>query len=147
LQQAFSVLLPSVPDAMSPGRGSYPVTVGVGFSTAELIVSPEPIGYHAIEIPDAVVITSADGLAHNSKRITAMVKGKLFIDISLDVPETGAQVHNHDFRSMGSRSASLFALFMFAARTGYVSRDALYRTVIDSRLQEKIPLARIMERI
>ncbi len=128
-------------------KGSYPVTVGVGFSTAELILSPEPIGYHGIEIPDAVVITSADGLAHNSKRIAEMVKGKLFIDTSLDPPETGAEVHSHDFRSTGSRSASLFALFMFAARTGYVSRDALYRTVIDSRLQEKIPLARIMELI
>jgi 2-oxoglutarate/2-oxoacid ferredoxin oxidoreductase subunit beta len=128
-------------------KGSYPVTVGVGFSTAELIVSPEPIGYHGIEVPDAVVITSADGLAHNSKRIAAMVKGKLFIDASLDSPQTGAEVHSHDFRSLGSRSASLFALFMFAAETGYVSRDALHRTVIDSGLQKKIPLARIMERI
>ncbi len=128
-------------------KGSYPVTVGVGFSTAELIISPALIDYHGIDVPDVVVITSGDGLVHCRRKVEDMKKGMLFIDFSLDVPETGAKVYRHDFRSIGSRSACLYALFRFAADTGYVSVEALSHTTGYSGLSEKIPVDRIKELI
>ena len=46
-------------------KRSYPVTVGVGFSTAEINLSKEDIHFHGINIPDLVVITSKEGLNHS----------------------------------------------------------------------------------
>jgi 2-oxoglutarate/2-oxoacid ferredoxin oxidoreductase subunit beta len=128
-------------------KGSYPVTVGVGFSTAELIISPFPIGYHGIDIPDIVVVTSGDGLANCRSRIENMADGILFIDSSLQAPETGATVHSYDFRSIGARAACLFAIFRFADSTGYISKETLYRTISDGGLSDKIPVKRISELI
>jgi 2-oxoglutarate/2-oxoacid ferredoxin oxidoreductase subunit beta len=43
-------------------KNDYPVTVGSGFSLSEVTLSPEPILYTGIEHPDAVIVTSADGV-------------------------------------------------------------------------------------
>ncbi len=43
-------------------KNDNPVTVGTGYSTAELKVSPTPIGFTGIEQPDVVIVTSRDGL-------------------------------------------------------------------------------------
>ncbi len=128
-------------------KGSYPVTVGVGFSTAELIISPFQIGYHGIDIPDVVVVTSGDGLAHCRSRIEKMAGGILFIDSSLQAPGTGADVRSYDFRSIGARAACLYALFRFADSTGYISKETLYRVISDGGLADKIPVKRISELI
>ena len=124
-------------------KGSYPVTVGVGFSTAEINLSPKAINFHGINIPDMVLITSADGLAHNRKRIEAMRKGILFIDSSLEVPPTGAKVISHNFRGIGPRNASIFAVLMFALKTGTVSSESVFKTIEEEGLGEKLPVAKI----
>jgi pyruvate/2-oxoacid:ferredoxin oxidoreductase beta subunit len=43
-------------------KNDYPVTVGSGFSLSEVTISPEPILYTGIERPDAVIVTSSDGV-------------------------------------------------------------------------------------
>jgi pyruvate/2-oxoacid:ferredoxin oxidoreductase beta subunit len=126
-------------------KGSYPVTVGVGFSTAEVNLSPGPIHFHGIGVPDMVLITSADGLNHNRARIAGMKEGLLLIDDSLDVPPTGAEVVRHDFRGIGARSAALYGVFMLALKTGFISTEPLFRTIAEEGLEEKIPVARIKE--
>jgi 2-oxoglutarate/2-oxoacid ferredoxin oxidoreductase subunit beta len=126
-------------------KGSYPVTVGVGFSTAELIISPENIRFHGIDIPDVVVVTSFDGLAHSRKKIEKMEKGILIIDSSLPVPDTGAKVYTRDFRSIGVRYASLLALFFFASETACLSDDSLLRTIDDAGFSGKVPVEKINE--
>ncbi len=128
-------------------KGSYPVTVGVGFSTAEVIISPRPVIFHGIDIPDVVVVTSGDGLAHCKRRIKAMKRGTVFADTSLELPETGAAVVRQDFRSAGIRSACLFALFRMSADTGIISLGTLHRTVLESRLSPKVPVDKIMEMV
>ncbi len=128
-------------------KGSYPVTVGVGFSTAELVISPQPIRYHGIDVPDIVVVTSEDGLAHCKRRIERMEKGMVFIDSSLESPRTGARLNRHDFRSIGARTACLYALLRFSADTGMIAADALFQTVEESGIREKIPLEKIRELI
>ena len=126
-------------------KGSYPVTVGVGFSTAEVNLSPREIHFHGIAIPGLAVITSADGLAHNKERITKMESGFLFIDQSLEVPPTGAKVIQHDFRGVGARNASLYAVFFMALKTGILSTESLFKTIEDEGLSEKLPMAKIKE--
>jgi 2-oxoglutarate ferredoxin oxidoreductase subunit beta len=82
-------------------KGSYPVTVGVGFSTAEVVLSRAPVLYHGVPQPDAVIVTSADGLANQRERIRRMTGGVLWLDASLPVPETGAEVRGGGFSGTG----------------------------------------------
>ena len=124
-------------------KGSYPVTVGVGFSTSEVNISPEPIHYHGMEVPDALLVTSIDGLNHQKKHIEAMTDGLLIIDSSLDVPKTGAKVLSHDFRVAGPRNAALYALLYFAKINGMVTRNAIVGALHDMGLGEKIPIDKI----
>jgi pyruvate/2-oxoacid:ferredoxin oxidoreductase beta subunit len=121
-------------------KGSYPVTVGVGFSTAELIVSRQPILYHGISQCDAAIITSEDGLAHNRERIQAMDGGTAWLDESLEVPETGAEVRRRDFRGRaGPRNAAIYGLLTFVAETDVVPTAALLAAVRESSIAEYIP--------
>ncbi len=126
-------------------KGSYPVTVGVGFSTAEINLSPKEINFHGIGVPDMVVITSADGLAHNKKRIENMQEGTLFIDSSLDVPNTGAKVIQQDFRGIGARNAAIYAMLFFAMKTGIISTESIFKTIEEEGKAEKLPISKIKE--
>jgi Pyruvate/2-oxoacid:ferredoxin oxidoreductase gamma subunit len=44
-------------------KGEYPITVGTGFSTAEVILSEKRIRYTGLSDPDVMIILSEDGLA------------------------------------------------------------------------------------
>lgn len=121
-------------------KGSYPVTVGVGFSTAEVIVSRDPILYHGIPHCDVAVITSRDGLEHNRERIEAMNQGTVWLDKSLEIPETGADVRVHDFRGhAGPRNAAIYSLLTFVGESGMIPTQALLTTVKESSIGEYLP--------
>lgn len=121
-------------------KGSYPVTVGVGFSTAELVLSRRPIGFHGIPRPDAVLVTSEDGLQHEAERIRRMDRGTVWLDESLPVPETGAEVRVRDFRGRaGRRNAAIVALLTFARETGVVPPEAFVEAVRQSPIGRHVP--------
>ncbi len=149
VQQAAEILARA---AMAAGlhvtkKGSYPVTVGVGFSTAEVILSRSPIFYHGVHEPDAVVITSMDGLRNQQDRIREMQWGILWLDASLPVPETGAEVRIRDFRGhAGARYAALYALWMVLQETGILPPEALLEAVQGTPLADRIPRERFAPR-
>ncbi len=121
-------------------KGSYPVTVGVGFSTAEVIISPQPILYHGVSVCDVAVITSQDGLAHNLERIQRMESGTVWLDESLEVPITSADVQVRDFRGYaGPQNAAIYALLTFAEESGLVGVDAMLTAVRQSSIGRHIP--------
>jgi pyruvate/2-oxoacid:ferredoxin oxidoreductase beta subunit/Pyruvate/2-oxoacid:ferredoxin oxidoreductase gamma subunit len=123
-------------------KGSYPVTVGVGFSVAEVVLSRTPILYHGVSQPDAVIITSADGLANQRERIGQMTGGVLWLDSSLPVPETGAEVRVRDFRGRaGARNAALYALLTFLRETEVIPPEAFIETVRESPLGKHVDLS------
>ncbi|MBE0639204.1 MAG: 2-oxoacid:acceptor oxidoreductase family protein [Bacteroidales bacterium] len=124
-------------------KGSYPVTVGIGFSTAEINLSQAEINFHGINVPDIVVVTSSDGLAHSRKRIEMMKSGKLFIDLSLTAPATGAEIIPYDFRGIGSRTASLFATMFFILKTGVIPIEAIFDTIESEGLSTKLPVDKL----
>lgn len=45
-------------------KDDYPITVRTGHSAAEVILSPQPVIYTGVEIPDLVLILSPEGLKH-----------------------------------------------------------------------------------
>ena len=121
-------------------KGSYPVTVGVGFSTAEVIISPRPILYHGISACDAAVITSAEGLANNLERIRGMERGTVWLDESLEVPPTGAEVRGRDFRGRaGPQNAALYALLTFVEESSLIPLEAMVAVVRQSAIGKHIP--------
>ncbi len=124
-------------------KGSYPVTVGVGFSTAELNLSPEKINFHGINIPDVAIITSTDGLNHNKKRIGHMQKGVLYIDSSLEVPDTGAEVIKYDFRSLGAKNAALASIVLFAVKSQIINHESIFKTIEEEAAGKKLPVDKI----
>jgi len=91
------------------------------------------------------IITSADGLAHNRKKIEAMKEGTLIIDSSLPVPQTGAEVIQHDFRALGARNAAIFSVFFFAIKTGIISTEAIFKVIENEGKADKLPLTKIKE--
>uniref|UniRef100_A0A7C3NAF8 Thiamine pyrophosphate enzyme TPP-binding domain-containing protein n=1 Tax=candidate division WOR-3 bacterium TaxID=2052148 RepID=A0A7C3NAF8_UNCW3 len=91
-------------------RGSYPVTVGVGFSTSEVILSPEDDCTYNVNSPDIIIITSVDGLTVNIEKLKTF-KGKLYLDSSLETPQTEAEIKRYDFRKFGPKNSSVFSLF------------------------------------
>ncbi len=126
-------------------KGSYPVTVGVGFSTAELNLSPGPIHFHGIDTPDLAIITSEDGLNHNRKRIMAMQQGSLLIDSGLAVPETSARVIRRDFRSVGARNAAICAVLYFARQFGVLTEEILLHIMEQEGKAAKLPIEKIRQ--
>ena len=122
-------------------KGSYPVTVGVGFSAAELILSPVEILYTGSPEPDLLCVTSQEGLDYSRKTIEAMQGGTLFIDSSLGVPATGARVIRFPFRDNGgAKSASVYAVFYMLHQSGLFPVDALKEIFSRSRIASKINL-------
>ena len=126
-------------------KGSYPVTVGVGFSTAEVNMSPQKIHFHGISIPQVAIITSEDGLNHNRNRIQQMASGTLYIDSSLTAPDTGARIVSMDFRSVGTRNASIFAMMYYINDAGIFDMEAIYQIMDMEGKSGKLPLEKIRE--
>lgn len=127
-------------------KGSYPVTVGVGFSTSEINLSQNYIRFHGIEVPDVAIITSKDGLEHNRKKIESMkFECKLFIDSSLEVPETKAKVIRYDFRGLGARNAAIFAVLYFALKTCIIPTESVFSSIEKLGKSDKLPLSKFKE--
>lgn len=72
-----------------------------------MILSPEEILYTGSPNPDVICVTSADGLQYAKKTLSGMKGGKLFIDSSLDVPETKAEIFRFPFREQGGAKIHL----------------------------------------
>jgi 2-oxoglutarate/2-oxoacid ferredoxin oxidoreductase subunit beta len=127
-------------------KGSYPVTVGVGFSTAEILLSPSPIHFTGISTPDAVIVTSSDGLGKVRGLIEKMTAGTVYIDSSLESPQTKAAVVKHNFRGpMGGRSAVLVALTQLLDRAGIMPTEAFLDLLKESSLGKKLDFAKLRQ--
>lgn len=122
-------------------KGSYPVTVGVGFSASEIIVSPEPILYTGSPIPDVLIITSLDGLNYARSAAGKMKGGLLLIDESLEAPVTGAQVVKVPFRErVGARNSALYTMFWYLNHSNIFTLDALKDIFMGNKISEKVQI-------
>ena len=128
-------------------KGSYPVTVGVGFSAANLILSPDPILYTGAPSPDVIIITSEDGLNFARKFVNnASEDTLLIIDSTLEVPETQARTVVHHFREhFGGRNASITALYEYLRQSGIIPMEALHKQFMASHMAKSEKLVGLIE--
>ncbi|MCR4423831.1 MAG: thiamine pyrophosphate-dependent enzyme [candidate division WOR-3 bacterium] len=111
-------------------KGTYPVTVGTGYSIAELILARQPIRYSGIEVPEVAVIVSPDGLSYSEGLLGEMKGGLLLIDEALNSPSTGAKVVTQPFvKTAGTKNAALLALLYLLKITETVPVAALLNEI------------------
>ncbi|MBL6963176.1 MAG: 2-oxoacid:acceptor oxidoreductase family protein [Bacteroidetes bacterium] len=127
-------------------KGSYPVTVGVGFSAAEIILSPDEILYTGSPNPDVVCVTSQDGLDYARNTIRNMSGGKLLIDSSLEIPETKAEVSAFPFREkVGIRNSSIYSIFYYLKNSELIPIDSLVDVFNESKISKKLDIAKMLD--
>jgi 2-oxoglutarate ferredoxin oxidoreductase subunit beta len=107
----------------STKKGDYPITIGTGFSVAEVILSRESIHYTGIETPDVMIIISLDGLNKVKDRIGPHTL--IIADSKLGI-EDHPNLVSMDFRKMGgARGAALAAMASWLKDSGLLPLDAL----------------------
>ena len=127
-------------------KGTYAVTVGVGFSAADVILSSDPIFFTGITVPDVLIITSTDGLSYSRETAASMKSGKIFIDDNLDTPVTDAEIIKVPFRShAGERNSSLYSIFWLLNFTRVIPIDALKEVFLENKISKKVALEKLME--
>jgi pyruvate/2-oxoacid:ferredoxin oxidoreductase beta subunit len=120
-------------------KGSYPVTVGVGFSSSEVILSPEDINYTGTVTPDYMIVTSQEGLDYGRKAAGRMKSGKIFLDASLEAPVTGAEIVKFPFREkVSGRNASFMGLFYFINASGVFPMDIMLSAFNENKISKKV---------
>jgi 2-oxoglutarate/2-oxoacid ferredoxin oxidoreductase subunit beta len=107
-------------------KNDYPVTVGTGYSLAEVKLSPEPILFTGIDRADAVLISSGDGLRKARERGELNDGDALLIADATLAAELPAQARSLALRaSFGAAGAALGAVAALIAETGWLERAAL----------------------
>jgi pyruvate/2-oxoacid:ferredoxin oxidoreductase beta subunit len=118
-------------------KGEYPITVGTGFSVAEVILSKEPINYTGLENPDAVLVVTDDGWNKVKDRVAS--KSKVFLDAKIesnDNYETKAF-----FKVAGKKGAALSAVSFWIKETGVFPIAALEKVVEGHKYAESLQSA------
>ncbi|MCX7954365.1 MAG: thiamine pyrophosphate-dependent enzyme [Bacteroidales bacterium] len=130
-------------------KGTYPVTVGVGFSNAEVNISPYEIFYHGLYHPKYLIVTSIDGLEFSKNTIKNLPESStLLIDDSLELPETKAKVIKISARKKGEKNAILVGLIYFSKLFNVVSIENLLKILKeDVKTFEKLPVDDVIKEI
>jgi pyruvate/2-oxoacid:ferredoxin oxidoreductase beta subunit len=125
-------------------KGSYPVTVGVGFSTAEIILSPQDISFTGITDPDLCIAVSPEGLNKVIATVNGMKQGSVYLDASLAEPATKAPVVRFDYRTFdGPKNAALWALIHVLKQHQVFPVEAFLEAIRNSKSADKVDLSKI----
>ncbi|THB76851.1 MAG: 2-oxoglutarate synthase [Desulfobacteraceae bacterium] len=124
-------------------KNDYNITVLRGQSVSELILSPEKIGYAGLESPAVILALSEEGVNRRAKVFEKLAPTTFVLkEKSVDIPATGAQVFEVDFKYMGIKKAdwALAALGVIAHKEIGISLDMLtlaLKTRYNESLYEK----------
>jgi 2-oxoglutarate/2-oxoacid ferredoxin oxidoreductase subunit beta len=117
-------------------KNDNPVTQGTGFSVSELILSPDPILFTGIEVPDAVLVVSQDGaqeLVRNGVFHGLTEETFVLADEGVTLPECAAIVQRFSFRApAGGKNAAAIAIAQWLEMTAVLPIDA-FLAALDRR--------------
>ena len=117
-------------------KGEYPITVGTGFSLAEVIISRDEINYTGLEEPDMVIIVSTDGLAKVKSRIVK--NSKLYLDKSIEFVGDQEVIQGDFIGSGGKKGAALAAITTWLENSGILNTEALLEVDGQSKYADKL---------
>ncbi len=119
-------------------KGEYPITVGTGFSVAEVIFDTNTINYTGLEKPDYFIIVTQDGLNKVNSKLNK--DSKIYIDEKLvtdALKETYPNLIAVPFNKMANRkSVALAAATYVLNKENVLPVDALKEAVGKHRLKD-----------
>lgn len=104
-------------------KGEYPITVGTGFSMAEVILSRSEIRYTGLESPDLVVAVTEEGMAKAKGSIKTNTT--LVLDSKLKYEALPGAVYGDFQKEAGKQGAALSAAAFWLVREGVLQAEAL----------------------
>ena len=116
-------------------KGEYPVTVGTGFSVAEVILSREPINYTGLEEPDVMIIVGDEGLQKVKSRICRNTQ--IIIDDKFEIDSENITKAAF-IKNGGKKGAALNALSFWLDKTDFLDKQALLKAVSSHKHAEKL---------
>lgn len=129
-------------------KSHVPVTVGVGFSASEVIISKEPIYYTGSSKPDYILITSKDGLEYAMPRLTDGYKSIVYLDATLQTPETASEIHIIPMREkVGARNAALLSVFKLVTDSRMFSMESMISAYSQHKLAAKLPIDTFLDQL
>jgi pyruvate/2-oxoacid:ferredoxin oxidoreductase beta subunit len=127
-------------------KGSYPVTVGIGFSAAEVILSPNEIHFTGSPEPDHIIVLTEDGKDYAREVIASMSHGAIWADAAIALPEHQVEARSFNFMErMGARNAAIYSIFYLLTENRIFPIEALVEAFNDKKLAQKIDVARFMQ--
>ena len=119
-------------------KGEYPITVGTGFSVAEVIFDHQPINYTGLDKPDYFIIVTEDGL--NKVKNKLHKDAKIYIDEKLVTDELKSEFPNIiavPFSKMANRKSTALAAATYVLNKEHILPiDALKEAVSTHRLKD-----------
>ena len=110
-------------------KGEYPITVGTGFSVAEVILSKKPINFTGLEKPNVVIAVTDDGWNKVKNRISE--NSKVYVDRKIN---TDNIVETKEFLKVGGKKgAILCAIAHWIKASEVFPLEALLKVVEGSK--------------
>lgn len=113
-------------------RDDYPITVKTGHSVAQLVLSPRPIGFPGMDMPDVLVLLTDDGL-RKARRYLSGTKGTVYVVPEFQGVQTSGSVIVLDPKAapnrIGKSELTLALLGAAAIREGLFPVEALRSAV------------------
>ena len=104
-------------------KGEYPITVGTGFSVAEVILSKQPINYTGLEKPNVILAVTDDGY---KKAVTKIDKSTVvYTDISMQTEHKMEPF----VKLAGKKGAALAAIAYWLNETKIFPVTLLYKVI------------------
>ena len=113
-------------------KGEYPITVGTGFSVAEVILSKEKIHFTGLEKPNVMLVVSDDGWNKVNTRVSE--EATVFVDAKIGVNHT-AKTRNF-VKVAGKKGAALSAVSYWLKESGIFPVEALEKVVENHKYAE-----------
>ncbi len=115
-------------------KGEYPITVGTGFSAAEVILSKKPIHYTGLEKPSVVLAVTEDGWSKVKGRISS--NSKVIVDAKIN---TESDFETKEFlKEGGKKGAALSAVSYWIKESKVFPIEALLKVVEGSKYEESL---------
>ncbi|MCF6182875.1 thiamine pyrophosphate-dependent enzyme [Lutibacter sp.] len=118
-------------------KGEYPITVGTGFSAAEVILSKKPIQFTGLEKPSVALAVTEDGWNKVKNRISS--NSKVIVDAKIN---TESDYETKEFlKEGGKKGAALSAISYWIQKSNVFPIDALLKVVEGSKYEESLKSA------
>ncbi len=118
-------------------KGEYPITVGTGFSVAEVIISKDPIRYTGLENPNVVLCVTDDGWEKVKNRIDK----KTFVILDKKISSEHSNRTEIFQKVAGKKGAALCAVSTWIKESGVLPIDALLKIVENHKYKELLQKA------